>query len=48
VLFASFSPKIMSSFAPLTIVSLPRSVPANGLNAEPVVRRQLEQWQLAA
>jgi hypothetical protein len=25
-----------------------RSIPANGLKAEPVVRRQFEQWQLAA
>jgi hypothetical protein len=25
-----------------------RSTPANGLNAEPVERRQLEQWQIMA
>jgi hypothetical protein len=28
--------------------SFSRSMPANGLNAEPVARRQFEQWQLAA
>lgn len=27
---------------------LSRSIPAKGLNAEPVVRRQSEQWQFAA
>jgi hypothetical protein len=26
----------------------PRSMPANGLKAEPVVRRQFEQWQFMA
>ena len=30
------------------VVSFSRSMPANGFNAEPVVRRQFEQWQFAA
>jgi hypothetical protein len=38
----------MSSVSPFVMASFPRSIPANGLNAEPVVRRQLEQWQFAA
>jgi hypothetical protein len=28
--------------------SLSRAMPANGLNAEPVARRQFAQWQFAA
>jgi hypothetical protein len=28
--------------------SLSRPMPANGLKAEPVARRQFEQWQFAA
>ena len=47
VLLASSSPKIISSESPFMITSFSRSIPANGLNAEPVVRRQLEQWQFA-
>jgi hypothetical protein len=34
--------------APWVIASRSRSMPANGLNAEPVDARQFEQWQLAA
>jgi hypothetical protein len=30
------------------ISSFARSIPAKGLNAEPVEARQLEQWQFAA
>jgi hypothetical protein len=30
------------------IVSLSRSMPAKGLKADPVVRRQFEQWQFMA
>jgi hypothetical protein len=30
------------------MLSLSRSMPANGLKAEPVARRQFEQWQFAA
>ena len=33
---------------PSVIVSFSRSMPANGLNAEPVDARQFEQWQFAA
>ena len=32
----------------LVISSFSRSMPANGLNAEPVAARQREQWQFAA
>src|SRR5918912_2872647 len=34
--------------APRVSVSFSRSMPANGLNAPPVARRQLEQWQFSA
>ena len=40
--------EIMSLSAPLVMRSLSRAMPANGLNAEPVARRQFEQWQFAA
>jgi hypothetical protein len=42
------SPKIIRPSLPLVTASFSRSMPANGLKAEPVVRRQLEQWQFAA
>lgn len=48
VLLASGPPKIISASAPFVIASFERSIPANGLKAEPVVLRQFEQWQLAA
>jgi hypothetical protein len=35
-------------FSPLVTRSLARSMPANGLNTAPVVRRQFEQWQFSA
>jgi hypothetical protein len=38
----------MSLSPPLVMRSLSRSMPANGLKAEPVVCRQFEQWQFAA
>jgi hypothetical protein len=34
--------------APLTSSSFARSIPPNGLNAEPVPARQREQWQFSA
>ena len=33
---------------PLVMLNLSRSMPANGLKAEPVARRQFEQWQFMA
>jgi len=42
------SPWIRSLSPPSATVSLPRSMPASGLTAEPVARRQLEQWQFMA
>lgn len=42
------SPKIMRLSSPLVIPIFSRSMPANGLKAEPVARRQFEQWQFAA
>jgi hypothetical protein len=30
------------------MLNLSRAMPANGLKAEPVVRRQFEQWQFKA
>jgi hypothetical protein len=38
----------MTLFPQLVMRSLSHPMPANGLNAEPVVRRQFEQWQFAA
>jgi hypothetical protein len=32
----------------LVTLNLSRAMPANGLNAAPVVRRQFEQWQFKA
>jgi hypothetical protein len=42
------SPKIMRLSWPLVMPSLSRSMPAKGLKAAPVARRQFEQWQFAA
>jgi hypothetical protein len=42
------SPTIRSESRPSVISSFSRSMPANGLKAEPVVARQFEQWQLDA
>jgi hypothetical protein len=44
----SSSPTISSESRPSTTSTFSRSMPANGLNADPVVRRQFEQWQLDA
>jgi hypothetical protein len=44
--FASSVPHTSSVSAPSRISSLSRSIPANGLKAEPVDARQFEQWQL--
>ena len=44
----SSSPQTRSVSAPSTTSTLSRSIPANGLNAEPVPARQFEQWQLPA
>ena len=41
-------PNRMRSPSPFVMASFLRSMPANGLNAEPVVRRQFEQWQFMA
>jgi hypothetical protein len=43
-----FAAKDQSVVIALVRENLANSMPANGLNAEPVVLRQLEQWQLAA
>jgi hypothetical protein len=48
VWFSRSSPQTSSESAPWTTSSLSRSIPANGLNAEPVEARQFEQWQLPA
>ena len=48
VWLASSSPQTSSVSAPATTSSLPRSIPANGLKADPVEARQFEQWQFAA
>ena len=48
VWFAVSSPQTSSVSAPWTTSSLSRSIPASGLNAEPVPARQFEQWQLRA
>ena len=37
-----------SPSAPATISSFSRSIPASGLNADPVTARQREQWQFHA
>ena len=42
------SPKTKKLSSPLVMSSLSRSMPANGLKADPVVRRQFEQWQFMA
>src|SRR5690349_5535501 len=44
----SSSPQMSSVSAPLVIASCSRSIPPNGLNADPVPARQFEQWQLSA
>jgi hypothetical protein len=38
----------MSPSLPSVTTSFSRSIPANGLNADPVAARQREQWQFAA
>src|SRR3954452_18104744 len=48
VLFSSGSPNTDSRSSPSETSSLSRSIPANGLNAEPVEARQFEQWQFTA
>ena len=48
VWFPSSSPQTRSVSAPATTSSFSRSIPANGLKAEPVPARQFEQWQFAA
>src|SRR5439155_9373535 len=48
VWFASSSPQTSSLSAPSTTSSFDRSIPANGLKADPVPARQFEQWQFAA
>ena len=48
VWLASSSPIVSSRSEPLVIASFSRSIPANGLKADPVAARHREQWQLAA
>src|SRR3979411_2664676 len=42
------SPKIITSSSPAAMLNLSCAVPANDLKAEPVARRQFEQWQFKA
>ncbi|BAR56665.1 hypothetical protein NK6_3488 [Bradyrhizobium diazoefficiens] len=41
-------PKMIRWSSPRTMRSFSCAMPANGLKAEPVVRRQFEQWQFIA
>jgi len=45
---ASASPSSVNDSAPFVILNLSRSTSPQGKNAEPVVARQFEQWQLYA
>jgi len=47
-IMAGFVAMDQETVAGLVTVSLSRGMPANGLNAEPVVRRQFAQWQFSA
>lgn len=38
----------VNAAAPLVTLSFPRSISPHGKNAEPVVARQFEQWQIYA
>jgi len=46
--WAFSTPKIIKASLPLAMLSLLHSIPANGLYADPVARRQFEQWQFNA